>query len=151
MPVVIPEWVVDAPDILDHHCLLRRIPDYLLDGPDPDSSNFREKEEGTGLSVSVWASPADLENLLAEHPEWGVTTLVVSDVRKLDLKIMRAPLVEDPNHCEIWGIGSKTPKKLKRVHKWARYNACIPQELRAAVVSYADVWEPRSTTISGTQ
>jgi len=123
--------------------LLRRVPDYALAGADPDSSNFREKEEGTGLSVSVWTKPDDLESLLAEHPEWGLTTLVVSDVRKLGLRIMRAQLDDDPNHCEIWGIGSKAPKKLKRVHKWARYNDCVPEESREAVVPFADEWPPR--------
>lgn len=144
MPVVIPDWVVDAPDLPDHHCLLRRIPDHALIDAEPDSSNFREKEEGTGLSVSVWTSPDDLEALLAEHPGWGLTTLVVSDVRKLGLKIVRDPLPDDPNHCEIWGIGSKTPKKLKRVHKWARYNDCIPEDSREPVVPFTDEWAPRS-------
>lgn len=145
MPVLIPDWVVDAPDVLDHHCLLRRIPDYLLVGAEPDSSNFREKEEATGLSVSIWVNPDDLEKILAEHPEWGVTTLVASDVRTHELKIVRAPLVGDPNHCEIWGIGSKTPKKLKRVHRWARYNHCIPEEVRGPEVPFADDWASRFT------
>lgn len=144
MAVVIPDSVVDALDVQDHHCLLRRVPDYSLIGAEPDSSNFREKEEGTGLSVSVWTKPEDLGTLLAEHPEWGVTTLVVSDVRKLGLKIARAPLPDDTNHCEIWGIGSKTPKKLKRVHQWARYNDCIPTDSREPVVPFASEWSPRS-------
>jgi hypothetical protein len=82
--------------------------------------------------------------MLAEHPGWGATTLVVSDVRKLGLRIMRVPLENDPNHCEIWGIGSKTPKKLKRVHKWARYNDCIPEAVRQPVVPFAHEWQPRS-------
>jgi len=146
VPVEIPDWVVDGPDILDHNCLLRRIPDYAVVGAEPDSSNFREKEEAAGLSVSVWVDPADLDKLLAEHPEWGLTTLVVADVRMLGLKIARAPLPDDPHHCEIWGIGSKTPKKLKRVHRWARYNECIAEDLRNAVVSFADAWTPRSVT-----
>lgn len=144
MPVVIPEWVVDSHDILDHHCLLRRVPDHALSGNEPDSSNFREKEEGTGLSVSVWLSPGDVDAMLADHPGWGVSTLVVSDVRKLDLRIMRAPLPDDPNHCEIWGIGSKTPKKLKRIHRWARYNDCIPNEARQPVEPFSEEWQPRS-------
>jgi hypothetical protein len=143
VPVVIPDWVVDAADVEDHHCLLRRIPDYALIDAEPDSSNFREKEEGTGLSVSVWSSPDDLIILLTENPTWGLTTLVVSDVRKLGLKIMRAPLPDDPNHCEIWGIGSKTPKKLKRVHKWACYNDCVPENSREPVVPFANEWAPR--------
>ena len=51
MAVVIPDSVVDALDVQNHYCLLRRVPDFLLIGAEPDSSNFREKEEGTGLSV----------------------------------------------------------------------------------------------------
>lgn len=143
MPVVIPDWVLDAPDILDHHCLLRRIPDHALVNAEPDSSNFREKEEGSGLSVSVWMSPDDLNKLLEQYPKWGLTTLVAGDVRKLNLVIIRAPLPEDENHCEIWGIGSKTPKKLKCIHLWARYNECIPDHLRDAVVTFMEVWASR--------
>ena len=145
MPVVIPDWVVDSPDILNHHCLLRRVPDHALSGGQPDSSNFREKEEGTGLSVSLWLTPDNLDAIIGDYPGWGVTTLVVEDVRKLGLRVMRAPIPGDPNHCEIWGIGSKTPKKLKRVHMWARYNDCIPEEGRKPVVTFQEEWQPRSS------
>lgn len=145
MAVEIPDWVVDSPDILNEQCLLRRIPDHALDGAAPDSSNFREKEESTGLSVSLWLQADNLDVLLADHPGWGATTLIVADVRKLGLRVMRAPLPDDPNHCEIWGIGSKAPKKLKKVHRWARYNECIPEDAREPVVSFAEVWDPRST------
>lgn len=147
MPVALPDGVADAPEILNHQCLLRRIPDDLLHGSEPDSSNFREKKEGTGLSVSVWTSSGDLAKLLAENPAWGVTTLVVSDVRKLGLVIVSTPLPEDANHCEIWGIGSKTPKKLKGVHRWARYNDCIPEGAREAVVTFSEEWTPRSSPV----
>lgn len=143
MAVEIPDWVVDSPDILDEQCLLRRVPDHALSGAEPDSSNFREKEDGTGLSASLWSTPEALDAIVADHPSWGVTTLVVADVRKLGLLVMRAPLPDDPNHCEVWGIGSKTPKKLKRVHRWARYNDCIPENVRGGTVEFAVAWEPR--------
>jgi hypothetical protein len=141
--VVIPDWVVDAPDILDSQCLLRRVPDHGLIEYELESSNFREKEEGTGLSVTLWEGERDMQDLLRFAPGFGVTTLVVADVRSLGLKIMRIPLVGNLNHCEVWGIGSKTPKKLKRVHRWAVHNAIIPLDRRIDAVVFQTDWEPR--------
>jgi hypothetical protein len=143
MSALIPDWVVDAPDILDSQCLLRRIPDHALSGAEPDSSNFREKEKDTGLSVTLWESAKDIQDVLEDFPQYGITTLVVADVRSLGLAIVRMPLQGNINHCEIWGIGSNTPKKLKRVHSWAIYNACIPLDLRQEVVQFRAQWEPR--------
>ena len=95
--------------IPDHHRLLRRIPDYQLADAEPDSSNFREKEEGTGLSVSVWTSPGDLDRLLAEYPGWELTTLVVSDVRK-SISRHAGSVARIPNDSRFGESAQKRPK-----------------------------------------
>lgn len=145
MPGALPAWAVDATDIRDDQCLLRRVMEYQLDNSSPDSSAFRSKEEGYGLSVTLWESERDWEDDLRYHKDAGLTTLIVGDIRRLGVIVARAPLTGNLNHCELFGIGSKTPKKLKKLHAWALYHTAIILEHRGEVVNYREEWELRST------
>jgi len=120
---------------------------YQLHGVDPDSSVFRNKDEGYGLSVTLWESSRDWDDVCRGHEGAGITTLVVGDVRSLGVIVARAPLVGNLNHCELFNIGAKTPKKLKRVHAWALHHPSIEASLRGAEVTFQKSWKLRSITV----
>ena len=140
----LPDWAVDAEDIPDHACLLRRVPPHALKGAQPDSSNFRNKEEGYGLSVTFWAGDGDLEDIRRGHEHCGVVTIVAADARALGLLIARSPLEGNANHCEIFPTISKGRQNLLRnASEWVVYPDAIPAEQREAVVNWREHWEPR--------
>lgn len=140
----LPEWAVDADDIPDGACLLRRIPPHALDGVRPDSSNFRNKEAGFGLSVTLWESDQDVEDILRWNEECGLATIVVADIRALGLLVSRVPLVGNLNHCEIFGnIGKGKRNRLRDASLWVKYPDVVPAENRAPVVQWQEHWEPR--------
>lgn len=140
----LPDWAVDADDIPGNVCLLRRVPLHALKGARPDSSNFRNKEDGHGLSVTLWTSHSDLEDIRRNHEDCGVVTIVAHDARALGLIIVRAPLEGNPNHCELFPAISKGRQNLLRnASEWVVYPAIVAQEERDAVVTWTEKWQPR--------
>jgi hypothetical protein len=142
----LPGWAVDAADIPDTACVVRRVPlnqteDYL-----PNTGNFRQRDEdaSSGLSVTYWQSDADLDDLARPEPTFGIISIVVADIRSCGLIVVRTPLVGNLNHCEIFGNISKSMrKKLKQASLWV----CPPQntdvEKFVPLAIYQDEWVPR--------
>jgi hypothetical protein len=140
----LPEWAVDAGDIPDSACLLRRVPPSGLKDGQPDSGNFRNREVGFGLSVTVWTGDADLQDVLRGNEHCGVVTIVAADARALGLIIARAPLEGNPNHCELFPAPSQGRRNLLRnACEWVVYPEIIPAELRQPVVVWHEDWQPR--------
>lgn len=134
-----PEWAVNAADIPDTACVLRRVPaqgidaDYL-----PTTGNFRERDDdtGTGLSITYWQSGQDERDVLRFEPTFGLISIVVADIRFYGLVIVRVPLVGNLNHCEIFGnITQAARKGMKRSSRWVR----SPPSLDAALFGPLDV------------
>lgn len=140
----LPEGAVDAADIPDNACLIRRVPPLWVSKARPDTSNFRNKEAGFGLSVTLWAGDSDLEDILRDHEHCGVVTIVAADARALGLIIARSPLDGNPNHCELFPAATKGRQNLLRnASEWVAYPEVIPPEQRKPVVSWRDHWEGR--------
>jgi hypothetical protein len=140
----LPEWAIDADDIPDNACLLRRVPPNLLSGPRPETSNFRNKEAGFGLSVTLWAGDGDLADIRRGHELFGVVTIVVGDARALGLLVARSPLDGNQNHCEVFPTISKGRQNLLRnACEWVVYPEVIPPEQREPVVVWHEQWERR--------
>lgn len=139
-----PELAVDADDIPDNACLLRRVPPQWVNGARPDTSNFCNKEVGFGLSVTLWAGDSDLEDVLRDHEYCGLVTIVAADARALGLIISRAPLDGNPNHCELFPTATKGRQNLLRnAAEWVVYPEIIPPEQREPVVCWSDHWDAR--------
>lgn len=140
----LPDWAIDAEDIPNDACLLRRVPPHALAGVRPDSSNFKNKEDGYGLSVTLWAGQCDLAAVRQDHPHFGVVTIVVADARALGLLVARSPLPDNPNHCELFPTITKGRRNLLRAAaEWVVYPEAIPPEQRELVVCWREHWEPR--------
>jgi hypothetical protein len=140
----LPDWAIDADDIPNHMCLLRRVPPNRLDGIRPDTSNFQNKEAGFGLSVTLWVDDNDLEDVRRRHGDYGVTTIVAADARALGLIISRNALVGNLNHCELFPTISKGRRNLLRnATEWVTYPQVIPPEARHPVAHWREHWEPR--------
>ena len=129
----LPGWVVDADDIPDTACILRRVPNYQIDGNLPSTANFRERDDEptTGLSVTYWQSEKDVEDVSRVEPTFGIISVVVADIRACGLLLVRMPLVGNLNHCEIFGkITKGMRKKLKASSRWVRLpDGVDPNEL----------------------
>lgn len=140
----LPEWAIDADDIPGSSCLLRRVPPHWLNGARPDSSNFRNKETNHGLSVTLWVTDSDLEDIQRDHEACGIVTIVAEDARALGLLIARAPLAGNPNHCELFPTISKARQNLlKNASEWVVYPEIVPQDDRDAVVTWHEQWVSR--------
>ena len=113
--------IEDDASIPDDLRLLRRVhPQWICDFR-PDSSNFKNKKDGEGLSVTAWLSDEDLQATIAEEPTFGVVRTTAGELRAIGLKIVRAPLDDNPNHCECFGKPSKNaPRLVAKAAKWVR-------------------------------
>lgn len=118
-----PEWAVDAADIPDTACVLRRVPPSQIENYLPTTQNFRERdsEPTTGLSVTYWQSDIDLQDVIRIKPDFGVVSIVVADIRSRGLILARVALVGNLNHCEIFGnITPSMRKQFKLASRWVR-------------------------------
>jgi hypothetical protein len=120
------------------------VPPSGLKGNRPDSGNFRNREVGFGLSVTLWAGDGDLEDIRRDNEHCGVVTIVAADARALGLMIARAPLEGNPNHCELFpAISGGRRKLLGNASEWVVYPEIVPLENRVAVVTWHDFWDRR--------
>ena len=111
--------------------LLRRIPELLVHDGVIEKSNFRETEDGRGLSTTIWESPSDLDDILRFNPDFGVVCVPASVFRDAGAVIVRVPLVGNLNHLEIFPRFSPGPlKKMKAAARWVRYPSWVAVEHR---------------------
>lgn len=146
----LPEWAVDAADIPDTACVVRRVPVIQIADCLPNSANFRQRDEdaSSGLSVTYWLSDADLDDVARPEPKFGIISIVVADIRTCGLILVRTPLVGNLNHCEIFGnITPSIRKKLKRASLWVRLPQDVDAEQFAPLDLYQGEWVPRFENI----
>jgi hypothetical protein len=130
----VPVWAVDAPEIDGNVWLLRRIPEMLCRDGIFESSNFDERAAGEGLSVTLWETNADLEDVLRGHVDFGVACVPAAAFRAEGCIIARRPLVGNLNHCEIYPrISRKGLKRVKSAARWAYYPEWVESEHRLPV------------------
>lgn len=142
----LPEWAVDAADIPDTACVLRRVPVNQIENYLPNSANFRQRDEdaSSGLSVTYWQCDADLDDVARPKPIFGIISIVVADIRACGLIVARTPLVGNLNHCELFGnITQSVRKKLKRASRWVRPPQDFDAEQFVPLDSYQGEWAPR--------
>lgn len=127
----LPLWVTDDTTIAGNIRLLRRVhKDQVHDGK-IDTSVFRETEMGCGLSVTVWETPDDLEDILRGHEGFCVICVSADELRKHGVIITRHALVGNLNHCEIFPrLTGGQRKKLKAAAIWVRYADWVLPEHR---------------------
>ena len=133
----LPTWAVDDPEICTPLRLLRRVPRFQVINGVIDSSTFLEKEDGRGLSVTVWQSPCDLDDIRRLELSLGVVCVPVQPLRDAGVRIVRVPLVGNLNHCEI--VPRLTPgqrKALKRAASWVHYPDWVATEHRTTVTEF---------------
>lgn len=124
----------DDPAIAGDLRLLRRVPELLVHDGEIEKSNFDEREVGHGLSVTVWESPQDLEDVLVGHENFGVVSVKASVFRGEGMAIVRVPLEGNPNHCEVFPrLGQGAQRRIKKQAKWVYYPEWVRAEHRVAV------------------
>ncbi|MFO6447830.1 hypothetical protein ACLBKU_11850 [Erythrobacter sp. NE805] len=130
----LPGWAKDDPLIAGPIRLLRRVHPMLVHQGQIEKNVFDDKEPGWGLSVTVWESPADLEDVMRDHEDFSVVCVTAADFRDHGVVIARRPLVGNLNHCEIFPrLTNSQKKKLKSVHKWVYYADSVLPEHRGAL------------------
>ncbi|MEQ1549874.1 hypothetical protein [Sphingorhabdus sp.] len=107
--------------ILDEQLLLRRIhPQWIANG-EPESSNFDAKRSDDGLSVTLWVDESSIAYLLAGHEDFGISVLTAGDLRQEGFIIERAPMPDNPHHCDAVGpVAQKSSKRLRQKHRWLK-------------------------------
>jgi len=130
----LPQWAVDDPAIAGRVRLLRRVGRYQVNDGIIDSSCFLEKEEGRGLSVTIWEAQSDLDDVRRFNENFGVVCLAAQAFRLEGSRIVRAALVGNLNHCEIFPrLGSGARKRLKAAAKWVHYPDWVLMDHRVEV------------------
>lgn len=127
----LPQGYIDDVAIDGPIRLLRRVPEDLWRDGVIKSSSFDEREEGCGLSVTVWSSPNDLEDVLRGHAEFGVICVTAAAFRFECALIARVPLEGNPNHCEVFPrMGKKARRRLRDASIWVHYGEWVSAEHR---------------------
>jgi hypothetical protein len=67
MAIDLPPGVADDLSIAGPTRLLRRVHKCQVNDGQIDSSVFLEREKGCGLSVTIWESPSDLDDILGNY------------------------------------------------------------------------------------
>lgn len=133
----LPAWVVDDAEIAGPIRLLRRVPEFQVHAGRIEKSVFDERVPGCGLSVTIWESPSDLDDILRRHENFGVVYVPASAFREHNVIIARASLVGNLNHCEIFPRMTGGPqKRLRAASRWVRYADWVLPEHRGAVETY---------------
>jgi len=133
----LPDWAIDDPAIQGEMRLLRRVPALLVHSGVIEKNNFRETEDGRGLSVTLWADPSDLDDVLRFEPELGVVCVSAQSLRDAGAFIVRVPLVGNLNHCEIFPRLTPGPlKRLKAAARWVRYPPWVAEEHRGNIEEF---------------
>lgn len=126
----LPDWAIDDSSIVGERWLLRRIPQGRVQDGIPEKSNFREDEPAHGLSVTVWDSPQDLEDIRRGHEEFAVICVPASAFRaEPEVVIARAPLDGNVNHCEVFPhFGQKAQKRIRNMFRWVHRPTWLPAD-----------------------
>lgn len=133
----LPAWVVDDAAIAGPIKLLRRVPKFQVHDGRFEKSVFEERERGCGLSVTIWQSREDLEDIIRRHEDFGVICVRASVFRELGAVIARAPLVGNLNHCEVFPrMTGGAQKKLRNAAKWVRYAGWVLPEHRGEIETF---------------
>ncbi|GAB4135358.1 MAG: hypothetical protein Tsb009_01510 [Planctomycetaceae bacterium] len=113
--------LIDDSSIPDEAILWRRIPpnwvvfDQKTNQLRPSSQSFDNHRDGSGMSVvlanEVIANGRSEENVLEGHEGFGLVAINAGLARKLNQKIVRDPLPDEPAHMEICGDKTKGVKK----------------------------------------
>jgi hypothetical protein len=127
-----PDGLIDDGTIPDEAWLLRRIPRLLCkDDISIESSNFDERQTDLGLSVTLWLTQRDLELTLVGHEDFGIVAVKAEAFRREDGIIVRKPLEENPNHCEIYPrMKNSRCKRIRDSARWVYYPPWFPLENR---------------------
>jgi hypothetical protein len=136
----LPGGAVDDPEIAGERWLLRRVPKILVHDGVPESSNFREDEEGHGLSVTLWDSAQDLFDIQRDHDDFGVIAVPASVFRDAEAVIVRSPLEGNENHCEIFPrLTSGQQRRCKKAVRWVYYPEWVEEQHRGETMDlYAE-------------
>lgn len=127
----------DDPAIVGDLRLLRRVPQGRVHNGKIEDSNFDEREEGHGLSVTVWLSPQDLEDVLLGHEDFGVVCVKASILRAEGAIIVRVPLEGNPNHCEVFPrLAKPARRRIREQAPWVFYPAWVAAEHRTQVEEF---------------
>lgn len=125
----------DDPSVGDDAKLLRRLhPDWIREGR-AEGSAFKADAtpDAIGTSVTLWQSDQDQENVLRGWEHFGLVVVTMGECRAAGLGIVRTPLPDNPNHCELFGPSAKKPRRrLSKAARWVKYPDSYPEEL----------WEP---------
>lgn len=133
----LPDWATDDPQIAAPLRLLRRVHRCQVHDGRFDSSCFLENEKEQGLSVTLWESLADLDDIRRFHEDFGIICFDVAVARQPDVVIMRAALVGNLNHCEVYPkLPPRLRKACKRNGRWVHYPEWVADEHRRPVEQF---------------
>lgn len=135
----LPLGAADDLTISDQARLLRRVPPHQVIDGQPYSRNFNHSAtEKTGWSCTLWESNQDLDYLMNEHEHFGCVRIKAGDLRSEGLQIIRVPLPNNPNHCEVFGpMTSKAQaRKLCGKATWVQYPPSLDQDIPATIETF---------------
>lgn len=135
----LPPGASDDLTIADEARLLRRVPLHQIVNGQPDSRNFNHPPaDKTGWSCTLWESNQDFADLMSGHENFGCVRIKAGDLRGEGLQIIRVPLADNPNHCEVFGsMTSKAQaRKLREKAAWVQYPPSIDQDVQAIIETF---------------
>lgn len=133
----LPDWAVDDAEVAGSIRLLRRVHPMLIHSGKIEKGVFADREAGCGLSVTIWESPSDLDDIIRRHEDFCVVCVPASAFREFGVVIARHPLVGNLNHCEIFpALTGGQQKRLRAASQFVRYADDVPAEYRAQLVEF---------------
>ena len=123
----------DDPNIPGASKIIRRVVPgrFMRMTGQPEASAFRRKGGDRGLSVTLWATQADLDATLSGNAGFGVLGLYVHEVRAEGLSIAFTEVPGNPNHCELFGdLPGRVQQRLAITSRWVVYPADYPEDLK---------------------
>ena len=122
----------DDLSIGDDAKILRRLnSDWIHEGK-PEGSAFKQDPtpEAIGTSVTLWETDQDRVNVLRGWENLGLIVVTMGECRAIGLGIVRTPLPDNPNHCELFGPQARNGRRrLSKGARWVKYPDEYPPDL----------------------
>ena len=121
--------------------VLRRVPSNQVVEGRPHSGNFNHPaDKQTGWSCTLWESHQDFTDLMSGHENFGCVRIKAGDLRGEGLQIIRVPLPDNPNHCEVFGSMTSKARARRLCHKvvWVTYPSSISDNIPAKLETFEE-------------
>ena len=112
-----PDYIDDT-NIDDDSELWRRLPSQWVD-PNTHrvtSQAFQDSRDLTPVSVFIAFDLSSPQEVIVDHPGYGVGTLTAGDARSCNQGVTRWPIPQNPAHAYIFGNKAKANRRCLASH-----------------------------------